>query len=164
MLFRIQFSITVLFLTSVFLRAQDPPDPLAIAVTSAMALPSIHFPLPTAPTIVKRVNEVNLLLSVTNHKGRFVQDLNPTDLVISDNGEPPDKITYFQRQTDLPLRVALVIDTSDSIKYRFAFEQKSAEAFLHKILRAESDRALVVSFNQLPKLAQSATENLSKLG
>ena len=164
MLVRIQFFSSVLFLTSVFLRAQDPPDPTSIAVTSAMALPSLHFPPASVPTIVKRVNEVNLLLSVTNHKGRFVEDLNPSDLVISDNGEPPDRITYFQRQTDLPLRVALVIDTSDSIKYRFAFEQKSAEAFLHKILRAESDRALVVSFNQLPKLAQPATENLSKLG
>src|ERR1700704_645428 len=164
MLVRIQFFSSVLFLTSVFLRAQDPPDPTSIAVTSAMALPSLHFPPASVPTIVKRVNEVNLLLSVTNHKGRFVEDLNPSDLVISDNGEPPDKITYFQRQTDLPLRVALVIDTSDSIKYRFAFEQKSAEAFLHKILRPESDKALVVSFNQLPTLAQPATENLSKLG
>jgi Ca-activated chloride channel family protein len=164
MLFRIKFSISVLFLTSVFLGAQDPPDPLVIAVTSAIALPSVNFPLPAVPTIVKRVDEVNLLLSVTNHRGRFVQDLSPSDLVISDNGEPPVKITYFQRQTDLPLRVALVIDTSDSIKYRFAFEQKSAEAFLHKILRPESDMALVVSFNQLPKLVQPATDNLSKLG
>jgi len=128
-----------------------------------MALPSIHFPLPTAPTIVKRVNEVNLLLSVTNHKGRFVQNLNPTDLVISDNGEPPDKITYFQRQTDLPLRVALVVDTSDSVVNRFAFEKRSAEAFLEGILRPESDQALVVSFNQAPTMVQPATHDLFQL-
>jgi VWFA-related protein len=163
MLFRIQFLVSV-FLTSLLVGAQEPPDPRVIALTTAIALPSIDLPLPAMPTIIKRVNEVNLLLSVTNHKGRFVEDLNPSDLVISDNGEPPVKITYFQRQTDLPLRVALVIDTSDSVKYRFAFEQKSAEAFLHKILRTETDKALIVSFNQLPKLVQPATQDLSKLG
>jgi VWFA-related protein len=129
-----------------------------------MAVPAVYFAPPAVPTIVKRVNEVNLLLSVTNHKGRFVEDLSLADLVISDSGEPPAKITYFRRQTDLPLRVALVIDTSSSITYRFAFEQKSVEAFLRKILRPQGDMALVVSFNQSPKLVQPATGDLSKLG
>ena len=163
MLTRIQVLVGILFVTSVVLGAQDLPDPSVRAVTSTVALPSQDTVLPAAPTIVKRVDEVNLLLSVTNHKGRFVQDLNPSDLVISDNGEPPDKITYFQRQTDLPLRVALVVDTSDSVTYRFAFERRSGEAFLQGILRPESDLAMVVSFNQLPALAQPATSDFSKL-
>lgn len=145
------------------LRAQDLADAKAIT-TVPRAFQSPGAPLPAPPTIFKRVDEVNLLLSVTNRRGRFVRDLSPSDLAISDNGEPPDKITYFQRQTDLPLRVALVVDSSDSVKYRFAFEQKSAEAFLQGILRPESDLALVVSFNQEPTIAQTATQDFSSLG
>jgi Ca-activated chloride channel family protein len=163
MLVRIQSFAGIVLITSAILGAQVPPEARTIAATSAVALPSLDTPVPALPTIVKHVDEVNLLLSVTNHRGRFVQDLNSSDLVISDNGEPPDKITYFQRQTDLPLRVALVIDTSDSVKSRFAFERASGETFLQDILRPESDLAMVVSFNQSSAMAQPATSDFSKL-
>jgi VWFA-related protein len=115
------------------------------------------------PTIIAHVDEVNLLLSVTNRRGRLVRSLEESDLVISDNGAPPDKITSFQRQTNLPLRVALVIDASDSVRYRLAFEQRSAEAFLKRILRPKSDLAMVVSFNQQPKMVQSPTKDFHSL-
>src|SRR5262250_1304920 len=121
------------------LSSNAPPGAIPAVATPVLAIPA--FPPPI--TIFKRVDEVNLVLSATNHKGRFVRDLNPDDLVISDNGEPPDRITYFQTQTDLPLRVALVIDTSDSISFRFDFELKSAKGFLKHILRPDSDEALV---------------------
>jgi len=118
---------------------------------------------PPILTIYKRVDEVNLVLSATNTKGRFVRDLNPSDLVISDNGEPPDRITFFQTQTDLPLRVALVIDTSDSISFRFDFELKSAKGFLKQILRPDNDQALIVGFNQTATLVQPLTSDLASL-
>lgn len=127
-------------------------------------LPSFDSIAPSAPTIVKRVEEVNLVLSVTNRRGRFVEHLNPSDLVISDNGEPADKITFFQRQTDLPLRVALVVDTSDSVAHRVAFEKKAAEAFLQGILRPQSDLAMVISFNEQARMLQPATDDIAKLG
>ena len=97
MLVRSQSLASIVFFTSIILGAQDLPDARTMAATSAVALPSLSTPVPALPTIIKHVDEVNLLLSVTNHRGRFVQDLNPSDLIISDNGEPPDKITYFQR-------------------------------------------------------------------
>ncbi len=126
-----------------------------IAMTTIVPHPAL--------TIFKHVDEVNLVLSATNHHGHFVRDLNPLDLVISDNGEAPDKITYFQTQTDLPLRVALVLDTSDSINYRFDVELKSAKGFLKKVLRPDRDAALIVGFNQTPTLVQPLTSDLRLL-
>jgi VWFA-related protein len=167
MLFQFRSPVGVALLTYGFLTAvyaQDLPDPGTIAATRAITFPAITFTPPAPPTFVKRVDEVNLLLSVTNHRGRFIENLDPSDLVISDNGAPPDKITYFQRQTDLPLRVALVVDTSDSVRSRFAFEQKSVEAFLKRVVRPETDLALIVGFNRTPTVIQPATRDLSRLG
>ena len=166
MSFHVLLSALLLFF-SCLLQAQtsevnSPFEPLPAITLPAAMMPSLEAP-PTLPTIFKRVDEVNLVLSVTNEHGRFVPDLNQTDLVITDNGEPPAKITYFQTRTDLPLRVALVIDTSDSVAYRFAFEQKSAAAFLKNVLRPQQDAALIVAFNQKPALLEPPTGDVSKL-
>ncbi len=131
--------------------------------SQAEGVPAVAIATRPALTIVERVDEVNLVLSATNHHGHFVSDLNSSDLVISDNGEPPAKITYFQSQTDLPLRVAMVLDTSDSINYRFDVELKSARAFLKKVLRQDQDAALVIGFNQTPTLVQPLTSDLGQL-
>lgn len=137
---------------------------LSLALAQEFNFPTTVADVPAAAlTVYKRVDEVNLVLSATNRRGHFVRDLNPRDLVISDNGEPPDKVTYFQTQTDLPLRVALVIDSSDSVKYRFDFELKSAQGFLKRVLRPQDDSALVVGFNQNATLVQPLTSNLSQL-
>lgn len=114
-------------------------------------------------TVSKEVQEVNLVLTVTNRRGHFVRDLNESDLSILDNDKPVEKITYFQPQTDLPLRVALVVDTSSSITHRFRFEQKAATAFLRRVLRHDSDLALVIGFNQEVTVAQPATEDMELL-
>lgn len=118
---------------------------------------------PPVLTVSKQVQEVNLILTVTNRWGHFVQNLKEDDLSILDNDQPPEKITYFQPQTDLPLRVALVIDTSSSVTHRFRFEQKAAMAFLRRILRRDSDLGLVIGFNQQVTIAQSATEDMDLL-
>ncbi len=135
------------------------PEPTPL-VEGLAATAILSHPL---PTIFKRVDEVNLVLSATNHRGHFVRDLTPSDFSISDNGEPPAKITYFQSQTDLPLRVALVIDTSDSVGYRFGFELKSAQAFLKRVLRPDEDQALIVGFNQTATLVQPLTPDFPRL-
>jgi Ca-activated chloride channel homolog len=115
------------------------------------------------PTFRKQVDEVNVVFTVTNKHGHFVHNLSENDLAVLDNDQPPEKITYFQSQTDLPLRVALVIDSSDSVTNRFAFERKSALAFLKRILRPKSDMGLVIGFNQQIHVTQTATANLGLL-
>ena len=108
-------------------------------------------------TIRKEVQEVNLILTVTDHRRHFVRDLTPAEITIQDNGEPPQQITYFEAQTGLPLRVALVIDTSNSVLAFFDFEKQAAETFLKHTLRSASDIALVVGFNEQAWTAQGPT-------
>jgi Ca-activated chloride channel homolog len=166
MLVRVVLSAVVVLFGS-FTQAQNSNPGSDIGVLPAVTLPPALMPSlaaePALPTVRTRVDEVNLVLSVTNNHGHFVQDLGPSDIEISDNGEPPAKITYFQTRTDLPLRVALVIDMSDSVAYRFAFETKSAQAFLKKILRPKDDLALIVGFNQEPTLVAPPTSDVSRL-
>jgi Ca-activated chloride channel family protein len=131
----------------------------------AQALLSTSTPFPSAPlpTFSKDVQEVSLVLTVTNKRGRFVRDLDLKDIAILDNDLPPEKVTFFQSETDLPLRVALVVDTSDSITHRFAFEKDAASAFLKKVLRPTSDLGMIVGFNQHVHVAQGASNDPRKL-
>jgi Ca-activated chloride channel homolog len=97
-------------------------------------------------TISKQVDEVNLVLSVTDSKGRFVADLTSDDIQLFDNHKPPEKWNYFQARTNLPLNVVLAIDVSSSVRDRLRFEQQAAIAFLKRIMRKETDRAAIVAF------------------
>jgi hypothetical protein len=72
---------------------------------------------------------VNLILSITDPRGRFVSDLNIDDLMVLDNHKSPEKLDYFQAQTNLPLHVILAIDVSSSIRARLHFEQQAASTF-----------------------------------
>jgi Ca-activated chloride channel family protein len=116
-----------------------------------------------ALTMRKEVQEVSLLLTVTDRQGHLVHDLSPSDFTIQDNGESPKRITYFQRQADLPLRVAVLIDTSGSVTDSFSFEQKAAALFLSNILRPKSDLALIIGFGKTPLVVQPATNNKDML-
>jgi Ca-activated chloride channel family protein len=111
------------------------------------------------PTIRKEVQEVNLTFTVTDHRGHFVRNLAPSDFTINDNGEPPERITYFESQSELPLRLAIAIDSSDSVAYAFNAEKQSAIVFLRLILRRTADLALVMQFNQEVRLVQELTSD-----
>lgn len=124
---------------------------------------SFAFAAASIPTIDRQVQEVSLILTVTNKRGHFVRDLNEADFNILDNGRAPDRITYFQPQTNLPLRVALVIDTSDSVTYRFNFERKAAAGFFRHVLRAPADLGSLVGFNHEVHIAQGPTSNTKTL-
>jgi Ca-activated chloride channel family protein len=110
---------------------------------------SVVRPEPASlPIIRAEVQEVNLTFTVTNRHGHFVRNLGPSDFTIQDNGEPPGRITHFESQSELPLRLAIVIDRSDSVAYAFDDAKRSAAFFLKNILRPTSDLALVMGFNQ----------------
>jgi Ca-activated chloride channel family protein len=115
------------------------------------------------PTITARVEEVSLMLTVTDRHGKFVRNLDSSDFQIFDNNQPPKRITYFEQETDLPLRVALLIDNSDSVTYQFRFEQRAAKTFLHHVLRTTSDLGLLIGFNQDAKIEQQPTNDISLL-
>ena len=106
----------------------------------------------------KLVNEVTVLFSVTN-KGKFVDDLLVEDINVRDDKKPPSAILDFRPEVDLPLRLGLLIDTSDSVTERFDFEKKAATKFLQQVIRRNMDQAFVMGFNSRMRLTQDITDD-----
>ncbi len=113
-------------------------------------------------TIRVQVNEVNLIFTVTDKKGKFITGLKRENFGLLDDGRPPVAVLHFTQQTNLPLRVGIMLDTSSSIRQRFQFEQDSAIAFLLQILH-QNDRAFVEGFDIQTDLAQDFTNNVDLL-
>ncbi len=116
----------------------------------------------TAPTIRVEANEVNLIFTVTDKKGHFITGLHAPDFGLLDDGRKPEAVLHFTQQTNLPLRVGIMLDTSSSIRQRFKFEQDSAVEFLLQILH-RNDRAFVEGFDIETDLAQGFTNNVDLL-
>ena len=115
-----------------------------------------------APTFKYQVNEVDLVFTVTDKKGAFVTGLDQSSFGLLDDGRPPEKVLHFYQQTNLPLRVGIMLDTSSSIRGRFAFEQDSAVAFLLQVLH-RNDRAFVEGFDVEMDVSQGFTNNIDLL-
>jgi len=98
------------------------------------------------------VNRVSLLFTVTDKKGRFVTDLGKEDFEVVEN-KKPQTIREFAAESDLPLRLGVLIDTSNSVRERFRFEQEAASEFVKTVLHSNVDKAMVVSFDTLAQLA-----------
>jgi Ca-activated chloride channel family protein len=130
--------------------AEDPPQGLAFDANGLLKI--------AAP-----VNEVNLLLTVTDARGKFVGDMTKEDLQFLDNHLPPEQLNYFLTRTDLPLRVTLLLDISSSIRQRFPFEQQAANAFLKRILRPAVDQAAIITFGDGVGEVQPMTNSLETL-
>lgn len=109
-----------------------------------------------------RVELVNILMTVADKKGRLVTDLTKDDFKVFEDGKP-QAIRFFSRETDLPLRVGLLIDTSNSIRDRLRFEQEAAVEFFSTTLRFGKDLGFVVSFDVEPQLIQDYTDDVEKL-
>ena len=114
-------------------------------------------------TIKKQVTEVNVLFIATDHRGKFVRDLNENDFAILDDHKPPQSILDFRRETDLPLKLGLLVDTSGSVHSRFDFEQDAAVSFMQHILRPKFDQAFVMGFATHSTVTQDFTDQLDLL-
>jgi Ca-activated chloride channel family protein len=114
-------------------------------------------------TIRKRVDEVSVIFTVTDKHGRFVRNLAPNDILVTDDNKPPQEISSFRNETDLPLRVGLLIDASNSVRDRFRFEQEAAIQFLNQIVRLQTDKALVLGFDTTPEITQELTDDPERL-
>jgi VWFA-related protein len=114
-------------------------------------------------TIRKRVDEVNVLFIATDRHGKFVRNLGQTDFSILDDHKPVQTIVNFRRETDLPLKLGLLVDISGSVHSRFQFEQDAAMSFLKSTIRPGFDKAFVLGFNSRQQMAQDFTDNVSLL-
>src|SRR3954470_12458970 len=135
----------------------------ALVSFAAICLSPIHArqnqpePRPSQPeqrhepgAIVSEVTRVNMLFTVTDKRGRFVTDLNKSDFQVFES-KKPQTILEFTSETDLPLRLAILIDTSNSIRDRFKFQQEAATNFIGSVMRTQ-DKAIVVSFDTAAEL------------
>ena len=137
---------------------QAPPKANAVAESSGDADDT-----QPVQTFRSRSDEVNVIFTVTDKHNKFIKDLKKDQFKILDNNRPPRQILDFAAETDLPLRVGLLIDASNSIRDRFLFEQDAAIAFLHQIIRPKTDKAFVLAFDEVWDLTQDFTNDLDKL-
>jgi VWFA-related protein len=96
-----------------------------------------------------------MYFAATDH-GKAVTGLNLSDIQIRDDSQPPEAILGFHNVTQLPLRIGLLIDMSNSVIDRFSFEQGAASRFL-EVATDENDLALVIGFNCSVLLVQDFT-------
>lgn len=115
------------------------------------------------PTIQVTTGLVHLVATVTDRHHDLVTDLNENDFKVMEDGVP-QQIKFFGRETDLPLRIALLLDTSNSIRERLEFEQDAAIDFLYSVIRRDKDdRAFLMTFDNEPEVIQDYTGDLDLL-
>jgi len=120
-------------------------------------------PVQNGTSTIRRVTQlVQLVAAVTDRRQKFITDLDVGDFRILDDGHQ-QKISFFSRQTDLPLRIALLLDTSNSIRDRLNFEQDASIDFLTDLLRRHKDMAFIMTFDNEPQVVQDYSEDIDIL-
>jgi Ca-activated chloride channel family protein len=102
------------------------------------------------------VNLVEVLFSVVTKHEKLVTDLNRENFKVFDDGAQQE-ITDFSQPTDLPLRIGMVLDTSNSIRERLKFEQDAAIDFIFNALRRGKDQAFLMTFDDGPQIIKDFT-------
>lgn len=108
------------------------------------------------------VDEVSVLFVATDH-GKPIRDLLQSEVTIRDAGKAPLAISAFRTESELPLRLGLLIDTSESVASRFSFEQSAATDFVEKVVTKPGDSAFVVAASNSVLLKQEFTSDLRKI-
>ena len=143
----------------------EPSAALEQAPASAKAMPTAALgAVPRADlfTIRRAVDETALFFAVSNH-GRLVNDLISSDIQIRDDNKPPDKILEFVPQSQVPIRLGLLIDASNSVERRFAFEKRAAEKFVETMVNGQADLAFVAGFTSDFSVTQDFTSDVAEL-
>jgi VWFA-related protein len=114
------------------------------------------------PAISSRVNVVTLFATVHDADGKVVKNLTRNDFVLLEDGAP-QKIDYFAQESDLPLTIGLLVDTSRSQTGVLEKERSASYTFLDQVLREGEDRAFVVHFDIEVETLQDPTSSRSDL-
>ncbi len=114
------------------------------------------------PTFSTDVKVVNVLATVTNNKGQIIRGLTKDDFSLAENGLP-QTIRYFSRETDLPLTIGLLIDTSDSQLRVVDAERHACARFIDQVLRPNKDQVFIAQFDMAVLIRQPLTSSLKKL-
>ena len=166
-----------LSINKIFSLPQGLPLVCTLAMHSLLLLPSAHGQdcpgcaslvrsaepaVEDAWVIKKQVNEVSVFFTASA-KGKVIVDLTKEDVSIRDDEQEPAAILEFHSQYDLPLRVGLLVDTSESIHARMRFEQAAAQTFLRDVIQGRGDIGFVMGFANTTTVSQDLTGDASKL-
>jgi VWFA-related protein len=124
-----------------------------------------RLPLPSqqeTTTISKDVNVVNVLASVRDKKGQIVSNLTMADFKLEEDGRPQN-LRYFAKETDLPLTLGLLVDTSMSQRRVLEPERVASYAFLGHLMREGKDNAFLIHFDFEIELLQDLTSSRQKM-
>lgn len=105
---------------------------------------------------------VNVLATVRNKSGSLVSNLNRDDFLLSENGRP-QQIRYFARETDLPLTLGLMVDTSGSQRKVMDAERGASLRFLDQVVREKKDQVFIMQFDSVVQMRQDLTGSVGKL-
>jgi len=143
----------------VFAQQQNPSTPPAAPPAAA---PGQEAPQQSGTKFITTVNLVDVLFTVLDRRNKLVPTLEKQDFKIFDDNTAQD-IRYFSRQSDLPLRIGMLMDTSNSIRDRLKFEQDAANNFLFSVLRPRKDEAFLMTFDDEPQIIQNFTNDTGAL-
>jgi Ca-activated chloride channel homolog len=113
-------------------------------------------------TVVSNVNLVDVLFSVVTKREKLVTDLTKDNFKVFDDNVQQE-IASFSQPTDLPLRIGMVLDTSNSIRERLKFEQDAAIDFIFNALRRGKDQAFLMTFDDGPEIIKEFTGDTGDL-
>ena len=162
-LFRLSLRLIVLLLST--LAAQDfraqqqpqqPPQP------PAQSQPQLKRPQEGQPTIAVEVKTVSVLATVRDKHGKIISNLTKDDFQLDEDGRS-QTINYFAHESDLPLRLGLLVDTSLSQRRVLDQERSASYSFLDKLLRQDKDLAFVIHFDREVELLQDFTPSRPQL-
>ena len=115
-----------------------------------------------AATVSVQVNVVNVFATVRDKKGNLVPELTKDDFTLTEDGRP-QSIHYFARDTNLPLTLGLLVDTSLSQRRVLDQERSASRAFLDQMVRENTDKAFIIHFDREVELLQDLTSSHQKL-
>jgi VWFA-related protein len=138
-----------------------PSKFLAYSAAFFLLLPGEMARAQEQPKISVEVKVVNLLATVRDNHGKIISNLAKDDFVLEEDGRP-QTITYFSRESNLPLTLGLLVDTSLSQRRVLGQERNASYSFLDQMLR-EKDSAFVIHFDREVELLQDLTSSRKKL-
>jgi len=119
---------------------------------------SVH----TKPDFSTDVKVVNVFATVRDKEGKIVRGLTKADFTLLEDGRP-QTVQYFSQQSDLPLTLGLLVDTSRSEQRMLGSEKEASRTFLEKVLREDKDKAFLIHFDREIELLQDLTPSRAKL-
>jgi VWFA-related protein len=144
-------------------RAQDKPQAQTPAEPQAQSQPELKRPQDgQQPKIAVEVKTVSVLATVRDKHGKIISNLTKDDFALDEDGRP-QTINYFAHESDLPLRLGLLVDTSLSQRKVLDQERSASYSFLDHLLRQDKDLAFVIHFDREVELLEDFTPSRPKL-